>query len=418
VGAILPRKAAELLAGIAGHKPGGGSALEAEIRREVAAYEKEGLLVMVREPGRVPVAPESEAARGLADRMLESGRLETVRLTDSSERFRVLRTPPQGGGLSLEVGMSLAETEATLADFDRLVAGGSVAFLVLAAVGGLFLSRQALRPVAESIRTARRLDPANLSERLPRTGAGDEPNELAGTINGLLDRLASYHAQVIRFTADASHELLSPLGAMRAAVEVALQRPRGIPEYRDVLASLGEQCDRLTALVNGLLLLARADAGEVELSRVPLELSTLVEEAAEMYEPLVEERGVGLEWDCSACVTVRGDAQRLRQLVTNLIDNAIKFTAPGGSVLVRVEGSASEARLTVTDTGVGIAAEDLPHLFERFYRADPSRSSAGTGLGLSICRWIVGAHGGTIVATSDPGRGTTLAVTLPAINGT
>jgi signal transduction histidine kinase len=243
---------------------------------------------VVREPVRVSVAPEAEAARRLADRAGEPGRPETVRLTDSAERFRVLRAPSQGGGLALEVGMSLAETEATLADFDRLVAGGSVAFLVLAAAGGLILSRQALRPVAESIRTARRLDPANLSERLPRTGAGDELDELAGTINALLDRLAAYHAQVIRFTADASHELRSPLGAMRAAVEVALQRPRGIPEYRDVLASVGEQCDRLTALVNGLLLLARADAGEVELSRAPLELSSLVEEAAEMYEPLAE----------------------------------------------------------------------------------------------------------------------------------
>src|SRR5262249_31161796 len=145
--------------------------------------------------------------------------------------------------------------------------GGAAVFLILAIAGGLFLSRQALSPVAESIRAARRLDPENLSERLPRTGAGDELDELAGTINGLLDRLAAYHAQIIRFTADASHELRSPLGAMRAAVEVALQNPRGSEEYRNVLASLAEQCERLTALVNGLLLLARADAGGVLIRR-------------------------------------------------------------------------------------------------------------------------------------------------------
>jgi signal transduction histidine kinase len=160
--------------------------------------------------------------------------------------------PRTGSGLSLVLGISLAETEATLAAFDRLVAGGAVAFLVLAVAGGLFLSRQALRPVADSIRAARRLDAQNLSERLPLTGAGDELDELAGTINGLLDRLAAYHAQIIRFTADASHELRSPLAAMRAAVEIALQKPRESEDYRSILATLGEQSDRLTDLVNGL----------------------------------------------------------------------------------------------------------------------------------------------------------------------
>jgi signal transduction histidine kinase len=159
--------------------------------------------------------------------------------------YSIARTSP-----AAELGISLTETEATLAAFDRFVGGGAAVFLILAIAGGLVLSRQALRPVAESIRAARRLDPENLSERLPRTGAGDELDELAGTFNGLLDRLAAYHAQIIRFTADASHELRGPLGAMRAAVEITLQKPRESEEYRNVLASLGEQCERLTVLVN------------------------------------------------------------------------------------------------------------------------------------------------------------------------
>lgn len=410
--AFLHRKAAELLASVSDGEE--TSDLEAEIRREVSAYEAEGLIIIVREPGRVSVAPQTAEALPLADQPGPPGKPRTIRSPKSKERFRVLHTLPQKGGLSLEVGISLAETEATLAEFDRFVAGGTVAFLVLAVAGGLFLSRQAFRPVAESIRTARRLDPGNLSERLPQTGARDELDELAGTINGLLDRLAADHAQVIRFTADASHELRSPLGAMRAAVEVALGKPREPEEYREVLTSLGEQCERLTALVNGLLLLARADAGEVEMSRGSVDLSALAADVAEMYEPVAEERGVTFRWNGSTPVPVLGDAARLRQLVTNLVDNAMKFTAPGGSVLLQVEKAGLAARLTVRDTGVGIAEEHLAHIFERFYQANPARSSAGTGLGLSICRWIAKAHGGTIEATSDEGKGTTFVVVLPA----
>ena len=225
------------------------------------------------------------------------------------------------------------------------------------------------------------------------------------TINELLDRLASYHSQMTRFTADASHELRSPLAAMRAAVEVALQKPRTAEEYRDVLGSLGEQSDRLTLLVNGLLTLARADVGEIELRLEIVDLSQLAAEIAEMYQPLAEERGVSLAWSGTSPVPVRGDPSRLRQLLTNLVDNAIKFNEPGGTVTIRADRDEHHARLAVTDTGIGIPADRLSHVFERFYQADLARSSGGAGLGLSICRWIVEAHGGTIRASSKPGNG-------------
>jgi heavy metal sensor kinase len=415
--AFLERKAAELIASVAGQQTGGRAELDAEIRREVTAYEEEGLVIAVREPGRLTITPEGETARHLADNRARSGTPFTLRPDDAGPRFRVLTTLPESQGLSLMLAISLDETEATLTEFDRMVAGGAAVFLILAILGGLFLSRQALRPVADSIATARRLDPRDLTERLPRTGAGDELDELAGTINGLLDRLAAYHAQVIRFTADASHELRSPLAAMRAAVEVTLQQPRTVGDYRDVLASLGEQCEQLTSLVNGLLLLARADAGEVVVGRGTVDLSALAEEAAEMYEPLAEERGIAFRWECPPEVLVPGDSQRLRQLVTNLIDNAMKFTPAGGAVLLRVQQTDHVAKLTVTDTGVGIASGHMPYIFERFYQADSARSSAGSGLGLSICRWIVEVHGGHIAAESVDGTGTTFTVKLPSIAG-
>ena len=252
---------------------------------------------------------------------------------------------------------------------------------------------------------------------VPRTvkldEAGGRYRMLAEMFNSLLDRLAAYHTQIIRFTADASHELRSPLGAMRAAVEITLQKPRGPEEYRTVLASLGEQCERLTALVNGLLLLAQANAGEVFIKRNAVDLAALAGDVGEMFEPVAEEKGIQLVTDTSIPVTVAGDWSRLRQLVTNLLDNAIRFTERGGTVIVRVARNAENAMLLVSDPGISILEEHLNHIFERFYQADAARSSAGYGLGLSICRWNVRAHGGPIEAANGPVRGAEFTVSFP-----
>jgi heavy metal sensor kinase len=416
---FLEQTAAELLECGTDRAAGGESDLEATIRREVSAHEAEGLIVVIRESGRVSFNPSTAPARRLAGRPVPVGAPRTIELPEEGPSYRVLAVASRAGGPTLEVGISLAETEATLAAFDRMVAGGAVAFLALAMVGGSILSAQALRPVGESIRAAWGLDPEDLSARLPLTGAGDELDQLATAVNRLLERLAAYHAQIIRFTADASHELRSPLGAMRAAIEVALQRPRESEEYRHILASLGEQCERLTALVNGLLLLARADAGELAIRSEPIDLAAIAGEVAEMFEPVAEERGVRLVAELAGPATIVGDPSRLRQLVTNLVDNAIRFTEPGGSVTVRAEaghfaGRAITASLRVTDSGIGIPAEHLPHIFERFYQVDAARASGGCGLGLSICRWIVKAHRGRIDVRSTPGEGTVFTVGLPA----
>jgi heavy metal sensor kinase len=414
--AFLGRKAAELSAVAQESRSSGTEALLSEIRREVAAYAAEGLVVVVRSLGSVLVAPPSDKSRALAHRFALADPQKmpaTISAPGSGERYRMIRIDLGQPEYSLDLGLSLAETKSTLAQFDGRVAGGGLAFLLLAVLGGLFLSRQALRPVALSIRTARGLNPENLSARLPRTGAGDELDELAGTISGLLDRLAAYHTQITRFTADASHELRSPLAAMRAAIEVVLSQPRDENDYRTVLSSLGEQCERLTALVNGLLLLARADAGEIQLRQERVDLTALAAQVVDMYEPLAEERGINLVTENSSGVLVLGDASRLRQLVTNLIDNAMRFTGSGGSVTLRVESDETRATLSVRDTGEGIPESHLPHIFERFYQVNSARSSGGCGLGLSISRWIAEAHGGSIDARSREGSGTTFVVSLP-----
>ncbi len=411
--AFLERKAAELLAVVRDERPGGREELDAEIGREVMAYEPEGLIVVLRERSRVSHSPLTNAAELLAARPAPPRSPRTIELVGVSSKFRVLTATSASAGLSLELGMSLAETEETIAAFDRQIAGGALAVLILAAAGGVLLSRQALRPIAQSIRSARRLDAKNLSERLPRTGSGDELDELAATINGLLDRLAAFHTQASRFTADASHELRSPLGAMQAAIELALQKPRAPDEYQETLCTLSSQCERLTALVNGLLLLARSDAGEIAITRESVDLAVLVRDVVEMFEPVADDKGVRLVAESSQPVVIEGDPSRLRQLVTNLLDNAIRFTDAGGSVTVRVEVTDAAAVLRVTDTGIGIPPEHLPHVFERFYQVDPARASLGCGLGLSICKWIAGAHGGTIEAHGGKAGGTEMMVTLP-----
>ncbi len=413
--AFLERQAAELLAGVVDHRPGDTEALEAEIRREIPAHATEGLVIIVRYRDRVAITPSTDVAGQLADHPIATGPPRTVWLSEARQRYRALAAPSPGGTLTLVLGISLAETEATLGAFDRSVAGGALAFLFLSIVGGLFFSRQALRPITRSIRAAHQLDTANLTERLPLTGAGDEIDELATTINNLLDRLTAYHAQIIRFTADASHELRSPLAAMRAAVEVTLHQPREVAEYRQTLATLGEQCEHLTALINSLLLLARADTGEINLVRAVVDLAELVGDVAEMFEPLADERGIRLVAAPLVPSAVAGDPARLRQLIINLVDNAVRFTEPGGSVTLQVHTGADRAVLGVTDTGIGIAPEHLPFVFERFYQADAARGSGGCGLGLSICRWIVAAHGGTITVRSRPGTGTEFLVDLPAL---
>lgn len=421
---LLAGKMAELTSVIRESTAASVSAkLADEIRREVIAHREEGLVVVVRRAGSTMIAPHSPVAEelaGLLDSLDRPPGIHTVALPHASRAYRVLQSEIETTSAEpylLDIGHDPA-TEKLLADFDRRLATGGMLFLIAAVWGGLFLSRRALAPVARSIETARLLNPADLSARLPLSGSRDELDELADTMNKMLDRLAEYHAQSERFTADASHELRSPLSAMRTAIEVALQQPRPIEQYRRVLESLGSQCERLSDLVNNLLLLARADAGQIELRRELVDLAEIVEDTVELYQPVADDQQVILDWRASSPIAVYGDRGRLHQLVTNLLDNALKFTHRGGRITLRLEAPDADARLTVADTGVGIAADRLPRIFDRFNQADRARHGRGAGLGLSICRWIAVAHGGTIEAASQPDVGTVMTVVLPVRDGT
>jgi heavy metal sensor kinase len=359
----------------------------------------------------VPVDDDSVAAALAGDE-----RWTTV--TGEEETYRVLTQPVVRDGQvagALEVGQADEEVNEALGALLAIVALAAPITLLLATLGGLFLAARALAPIDNITRLARRITAEDLSQRLDLALPDDELGRLARTFDEMIARLDAAFRRQRQFTADASHELRTPLTALKGQVDVALARPRGPEEYRAVLEGVNEEVDRLIRLVGSLLTLARADAGEIPITRERVTLADAVDGAIEQVAPLAAERQVALSRDGDARVAVSADESLLLQLLLNLLDNAIKYTPPGGTVAVRWEADAARATLLVTDSGIGIPPEHLPHLFERFYRVDTARSRAegGTGLGLAISRWIAEAHGGNIAVASEPGRGTTVTVDLP-----
>ena len=283
--------------------------------------------------------------------------------------------------------------------------------------GGYALAWHALAPVDRMSAAAEEITATSLNRRLEAPEANDELGRLARTLNGMIARIERSFSDIQRFTADAAHELRTPLSVMRTEAEVALRSPRSPEEYRDVLGVMLEEIERLTHLSEQLLLLCRFDAGDSLACREPVAIGRVMREVADQLRAVAEPKGV--------CVSVAasdendlaiGDASQLRRLLSNLLDNAIKYTPSDGRVTARVERQGGQLRVIVEDTGIGIPADHLSRVCERFYRVDPSRDQAieGAGLGLSICRAIAKAHGGELLITSQAGCGTTCTLILPA----
>jgi two-component system OmpR family sensor kinase len=294
--------------------------------------------------------------------------------------------------------------------------------LLVATVGGVFLAGRALAPIDRITRTARAIGAGNLAGRLGPMPLTDEVGRLAATFDGMLDRLESAFlaqeraaAQQRQFTADASHELRTPLTIIKCDLDVLLRRQRTPAEYEEAVRDVNDEVARVSRLVEDLLTLARADSGQAEVAREFIYLDALVAEIAAGPRRLAETRGVAMETRLEQGVPLVGDSARLRQLVLNLLGNAVSYTPAGGRIMVALTADDGWARLEVADTGIGIAPEDLPHVFDRFFRADEARSHSegGTGLGLAIARWCAEAHGGRIEARSQLGTGSVFTVLLP-----
>lgn len=287
---------------------------------------------------------------------------------------------------------------------------------LLLLAGGWYVMRKALAPIGTLTGAIERIHLQNLKERLPRNHQGDELDRLTEVFNAMMDRLEKSVENIREFTLHASHELKTPLTIMRAEMELALRQGSAPAEHRDLLANQLEEIQRLAKIVDGLALLAKADAGQMPLQQDPVRLKELVEDSFADAQILAEPRQVKVKLESCEDVTVVGDRNRLRQLLLNLTENAIKYNQRDGEVNIALTRNNGTAELRISNTGPGIPADKLPRVFDRFFRLDDSHPAGmeSCGLGLSIVQWIVKAHHGSITIASEPGRWTTLSVLLPA----
>jgi signal transduction histidine kinase len=287
--------------------------------------------------------------------------------------------------------------------------------LALSLGGGWWLMRKALSPVTALTTAAERINEHNLGQRLPRTGDGDELDRLTEVFNAMTERLGQSFQRIREFTLHASHELKTPLTVIHGELETALQDDKLLPGQRTRLESELDEIQRLTKIVDGLTLLTKADAGQINLARELVRLDELVLEACNDAQSLARSRDIEVTMaDCDK-LTVKGDRHRLRQLLLNLSDNAVKYNRAKGTVVLSLRRAGENAEIIISNTGKGIAPEILPRIFDPFFRGDSSHSDdvEGCGLGLSIGRWIASAHGGNLEITSAPNQPTTAIVRLP-----
>ncbi len=315
----------------------------------------------------------------------------------------------------VQVGTSMESVEQTLNRLLLVLVVTMPVALAVSLAGGWFLAGRALRPVDAITLAAQRIAAGDLTQRLNVPASADEIGRLAGTFNNMIARLETSFRQIRQFSSDASHELRTPLTVMKGETELALRRPREAGDYTVVLESNLEEIDRMTRIVDELLFLSRADMGEVKMEHLPVSLESLLEDIYRQASLLGQERDVQVVLGAMTPAVVQGDELRLRELFLNLVDNAVKYSRPGGAVEMTMTTASGYARVSITDHGIGIAQEDLARIFDRFYRTDDARAHTkkGTGLGLAICAWIAESHDGRIEVQSESGKGSTFTVILP-----
>jgi len=343
--------------------------------------------------------------------------------TSESERLRLLAVPinisipgPPPGiqPAALVIAHSTKQIDQALAGLLRTLIIAVPLALALAAAGGIFLARRALKPVDKIAQTAREIGESDLSQRI-NVNTKDELGRLAATLNEMIGRLEKAFQRQKQFTSDASHELRTPLAVIEAESTLALQKERPSSDYQRSLEIISQESRQMSSLIDQLLTLARADAGKEQWNFTEVNLGKLISNLSADVEVLCKEKGLSLQLGKTKDLVVKGDEAKLRELFMNLLDNAISYTPAPGTVSVSFRREEQMAVVAIMDTGIGIPAEEMPFIFERFYRVDKSRSRAegGSGLGLAICRHIAETHGGKIEVESKVGAGSTFSVWLP-----
>ncbi len=392
----------------------GASRFEAYVRTESLEYSGKHLVGELAEfcqalPSSTHL--ELRGSKGFAFRYPVSGTPVGGLMRTTERSFRIGEEE-----FRLTLGTSSHEIDHTLDLLKILLLTLIPAVILIACLGGAWLSRRALRPVDEITVAARHIGIENLSERLPAPGTGDEIQRLTEVWNTMLDRLESAVKTLSQFAADASHELRTPLAVIRTSAELALRRAREPEAYRDSLSEVAEEAERMTQLVEDLLFLARSDARNSAMPMTPFDLRDAVRDAVAEVRDLARAKDVELRLSLPAEeVASHGNRAATRRLYLVLLDNALKYSHPGGRVNVALTGSAHEITVTVEDFGIGISPEDLPHIFQRFYRADKARTSSGDGhgghgLGLSLAETLAQVHGARIAVKSVEGEGSVFSV--------
>jgi heavy metal sensor kinase len=336
--------------------------------------------------------------------------------TEPKLNKRIVVLPFRRGGVNYMIAVfePLDKLEGEIGHIHKLFLFGLSTALLLAAVGGSLLAQKSLGPMVSISEQAENISARNLSERLKVTNPEDELGRLARVFNALLSRLDASFRVMREFMADASHELRTPLTIIHGEAQVSLSRSHTESEYRQSLGIIGDQAKRLANIVSDMFMLARADAGGQKLSMEDLYLNDLVAESCNAAQALAAPKGIRLHCEVSEDLLFHGNQELLRRMIVNLVDNAIRYTPEGGSISVKLTSDPTHAHLVVADTGIGIPAECLDRVFDRFYRVGEARTRAngGSGLGLSIVKLAAESHRGSVDLVSKPGQGSTFTVTL------
>jgi heavy metal sensor kinase len=353
--------------------------------------------------------------KAAVNRLLDSRTpiFDTIHIPDRRHKVRVLYAVI-GPGMILQLGQSMENHTRIMEVFRKVFITTMVILFGLAVGVGWFMARRALVGVETVTRTARRISAGRLEKRVPVKKRADEIDQLAQTFNQMLDRIETLVTGIREMSDNIAHDLKSPITRIRGIAEVSLTSGSSLPEYESMAAGTIEECDRLLDMINTMLIISRTEAGVTQLDCQKLDITNLVRDACNIFQSPADDKGLTMVCSLPENISIKGDMRLIQRMVANLLDNAIKYTPANGKIDVSVSAGADQSvQIGVRDNGTGVSAEDQEHIFERFYRCDPSRSQAGTGLGLSFARAVARAHKGDISVNSSLGEGSTFTVTLP-----
>lgn len=395
---------------------GGLEALEREVTRERKFEKRSSFFVRLADPSNktvlliLPYQWAEFDLKALEERTSEDA-LELASRTGSGH-LEILSVR-LAFGYTLQVGKSTEDREKALRTFRRTFLGALVPFALLGFVGGIFLSRRALRPVRQLTETVRSIRSGKMDARVPALRSRDDLGDLIILFNSMVERIEELVHGMKDSLDSAAHDLRTPMTRLRGIAEMALRSGGDETHYREALADCIEESDKILRMLNTLMDISEAESGAMTLNVERIRVCELVEEVVDVYRYVAEDKGVTVETDCPQTLSLLADPMRLRQALGNLVDNAVKYTPPGGRVEVSARSEGEKIVMTVLDTGIGMGPEELPKIWDRLYRSDQSRSQKGLGLGLSLVRAIAETHNGEVRVASERGKGSLFTLSFP-----